>query len=334
MTKRSAVKFLPRTAVFMTALISMSTAIIIQDTRASGSNGNLPAVEVNLKAIAGSASASATDSENRTSKRIVDGREVIILTPPSLQEKTAPEKIAVPRKRPQEADLTVEMPKVAAVKTEKIVAAALPENVEKPPLDEEKLAAVDVPEKIEPPVLAEEKTPPPAAPKVDAIIEPATDKETPLPSAEEAAAAEKEVAEAAADKVSETEEEIKVAAVDPQTQSDAASEETKAAESLDEGELLSLQYSAGEVDLPEAAGPKIQSLYEQLESDPRTLQLIAYATANNNSAARRLSLGRALAVRSRLLELGMDNKRIEVRALGMPDGETSSDRVDLVLIAR
>lgn len=62
------------------------------------------------------------------------------------------------------------------------------------------------------------------------------------------------------------------------------------------------------------------------------LQVLAYASGDedNASKARRLSLSRALAVRSFLIDQGVHSTRIEVRALGnkVPDGPP--DRVDLV----
>ncbi len=62
------------------------------------------------------------------------------------------------------------------------------------------------------------------------------------------------------------------------------------------------------------------------------LQVLAYASGDedNASKARRLSLSRALAVRSFLIDQGVHSTRIEVRALGnkVPDG--APDRVDLV----
>ncbi|MBN2752245.1 MAG: OmpA family protein, partial [Rhodospirillaceae bacterium] len=62
-----------------------------------------------------------------------------------------------------------------------------------------------------------------------------------------------------------------------------------------------------------------------------SVQLLAYAQGENRSKSRRLSLSRALAVRSYLLSQDIRNTRIEVRALGdqIPDGKP--DRVDVIL---
>lgn len=75
------------------------------------------------------------------------------------------------------------------------------------------------------------------------------------------------------------------------------------------------------------------------------LQLIAYASGENMSAskARRLSLARALAVRSYLIANGIDGARMDVRALGDTvlrsqglgsPGGASANRVDIAMIRR
>jgi outer membrane protein OmpA-like peptidoglycan-associated protein len=73
-------------------------------------------------------------------------------------------------------------------------------------------------------------------------------------------------------------------------------------------------------------------------SEAQRLQVVAYAASqgNNSSAARRLSLSRALAVRSYLIDKGIRSTRIDVRAMGAPEGANSgpADRVDLVLVSQ
>ena len=64
------------------------------------------------------------------------------------------------------------------------------------------------------------------------------------------------------------------------------------------------------------------------------LQLVAYAASSddNPNRARRLSLSRALAVRSYLVEKGVKSTRIDVLSLGNKFKEAPGDRVDLVLL--
>ena len=66
------------------------------------------------------------------------------------------------------------------------------------------------------------------------------------------------------------------------------------------------------------------------------VQLLAYAEGDedNASKARRLSLSRALAVRSYLIDQGVRSTRIEVRALGNKVPEGPPDRVDVFVQKR
>jgi outer membrane protein OmpA-like peptidoglycan-associated protein len=66
------------------------------------------------------------------------------------------------------------------------------------------------------------------------------------------------------------------------------------------------------------------------------LELKAYAggTASSASKSRRLSLSRALAVRSFLIDKGVRSTRIDVRALGDKYGSGPADRVDVTVTSR
>lgn len=70
--------------------------------------------------------------------------------------------------------------------------------------------------------------------------------------------------------------------------------------------------------------------------DSLNLLLMAYASSSDDSAsrARHLSLSRALAVRSNLIDRGVRSTRIEVRALGNKTPGGNPDRVDLILQKR
>lgn len=87
---------------------------------------------------------------------------------------------------------------------------------------------------------------------------------------------------------------------------------------------------------PDAAGLLAALADEMARSDGR-LQLNAFAGGsggNAASAARRLSLSRALAVRAYLIQKGVRSTRIDVRALGVPDDGGSPERVDVLLLVR
>jgi outer membrane protein OmpA-like peptidoglycan-associated protein len=80
---------------------------------------------------------------------------------------------------------------------------------------------------------------------------------------------------------------------------------------------------------------ELSQLASRLAGSTDRLQLKAYASAEGGtaSAARRLSLSRALTVRSQLIAKGIRSTRIDVRALGIAEsGEP--DRVDVLLLKR
>ena len=94
-------------------------------------------------------------------------------------------------------------------------------------------------------------------------------------------------------------------------------------------------FAAGTSRLSSASQRQLDGVAAQLKAQPEArMQLLAYAGEPNmsSSKARRLSLSRALAVRSYLINKGVKSTRIDVRALGnqVPDGQPS--RVDLRVI--
>lgn len=94
-------------------------------------------------------------------------------------------------------------------------------------------------------------------------------------------------------------------------------------------------FAPGEAELPADAASGLRTVAEQvIASDGSRIQLKAYAAGESNrpSAARRLSLSRALAVRSFLIEAGVRSTNIDVRALGSKYESGPADRVDVVVI--
>jgi outer membrane protein OmpA-like peptidoglycan-associated protein len=103
------------------------------------------------------------------------------------------------------------------------------------------------------------------------------------------------------------------------------------------GETMAIIFAADEAKLPPAAQAPLATVAAALGRDETLrLQLRAYAGGSDDSAshARRLSLSRALAVRSELIEQGVRSTRIDVRALGNKSKTGSSDRVDVILVKR
>ena len=107
---------------------------------------------------------------------------------------------------------------------------------------------------------------------------------------------------------------------------------TKAAET--EGGLR-LTFAPGEADLSPSSADEIKRLVASASAGgTATFNIVAYAAAkpDDPSAARRLSLSRALAVRNALMADGVVSSRIYVRALGSQVPEGPPDRVDLTLL--
>jgi outer membrane protein OmpA-like peptidoglycan-associated protein len=99
----------------------------------------------------------------------------------------------------------------------------------------------------------------------------------------------------------------------------------------------SIAFAVGEADLDAAGKARLDGLAKRLKVQSKIrMQLLAYAGGENLSAskARRLSLSRALAIRSYLIGKGVRSTRIDVRALGnkVPSGKPG--RVDLKIIQR
>jgi len=101
---------------------------------------------------------------------------------------------------------------------------------------------------------------------------------------------------------------------------------------------LRISFGDQSADLPDQAKTVLNQLAQRLKDNetPR-IQLVAFAagTAETASQARRLSLSRALAVRTYLIDQGVRGNRMDVRALGnkVEDGGPA-DRVDIIVADR
>lgn len=100
---------------------------------------------------------------------------------------------------------------------------------------------------------------------------------------------------------------------------------------------LRIAFPNDDSKLPANAQKGLKDLAAKMKADEGLrLQLLAYAGGSDlsSSKARRLSLSRALAVRSYLIEDGVRATRIDVRALGDKTAEQPMNRVDVNLVAR
>jgi outer membrane protein OmpA-like peptidoglycan-associated protein len=106
---------------------------------------------------------------------------------------------------------------------------------------------------------------------------------------------------------------------------------------LKPGRAARIEFGETATKIPGDRKDFIRSLAEGVrdKSDLR-LQLMAFAGADGLSAskARRMSLSRALSVRSFLIENGVRSTRIDVRALGNKTSEKPQNRVDINIAKR
>jgi outer membrane protein OmpA-like peptidoglycan-associated protein len=96
-------------------------------------------------------------------------------------------------------------------------------------------------------------------------------------------------------------------------------------------------FTIGDANLSDAAKTALDKIADSLKGDEKSrLQLLAYANEDqaSPSKSRRLSLSRALAVRSHLISKGIRSTRIDVRALGDQNPGGEPNRVDLQIIDR
>lgn len=106
---------------------------------------------------------------------------------------------------------------------------------------------------------------------------------------------------------------------------------------LSDGDNMRLVFEQDSSKLSSDIREALKTLSDRLgQQESLRLQLLAYAGDTNTSAsaARRLSLSRALAVRSYLIENGVRSTRIDVRALGNKSTEAVTERVDITIVER
>jgi len=106
---------------------------------------------------------------------------------------------------------------------------------------------------------------------------------------------------------------------------------------IGDGYSMRVLFEPDTAKLPSLARDELSALVKNMgDNENLRLQLLAYAGGADMSAsvARRLSLSRALAVRSYLIESGIRSTRIDVRALGNKTTDTDSERVDITVIER
>jgi outer membrane protein OmpA-like peptidoglycan-associated protein len=103
-----------------------------------------------------------------------------------------------------------------------------------------------------------------------------------------------------------------------------------------DGAGVRLDFATGEADLTQGTADAVKALVAAApKTDDTTFNVMAYAAGvpEDPSTARRLSLSRALAVRTALMAFGVPSTHIYLRALGAQGGaEGPADRVDVLVM--
>ncbi len=242
--------------------------------------------------------------------------------PPPMPEPT----VKVEPKKASAAAKPKKEPQLAVKPEEK----AMPEPPAAPPLPAEVEIPPDLPDLPPPPPAASLELPP----LPEEIVEEAAADLPPSPPVEEQAKS--------GDATDATEPVPMRETVLPQPQETAAPEESKQVAALSPPATavpatrpMTVLFSLGSAALNAEALERIDAVREKMEADQfLRLQLAAYATNtdDNPSRTRRLSLSRALAIRSYLVEKGVKSTRMDVRALGNKFEKAPGDRVDLVFL--
>ncbi len=222
------------------------------------------------------------------------------------------------------------MPEVTAQPEQpKPVAAApaLPAPLPKPEL--QKVAAPQLPNVDEsnnlPPLpdIKTDKTQAPATPPAQAKLAPVPA----LPKVQEDAPALPQLPEASPAPTPPQQREQ--AKAPPAAQAPAAGDTTQP------GVTLSIPFVETETELPISVQGQLQQLIAKIKpmADVK-INIIAYASGSEEqaSASRRISLSRALAVRTYLVDNGIDKARIFVQSKGNKSNGGNPDRVDLIAI--
>lgn len=96
---------------------------------------------------------------------------------------------------------------------------------------------------------------------------------------------------------------------------------------------LTLSFAGHSSDLSSEAQRKLNNVIHQMDGTIEgRLQVRGYAAGENGSqsSARRIALSRTLAVRSYLMDHGVNPARVDVRAMGSETDRSPLDRVDLI----
>ena len=118
---------------------------------------------------------------------------------------------------------------------------------------------------------------------------------------------------------------------DPSTGKQLASLPAPEARVLPSGDLYRIPFAGSTPEISEKNSKLLDKLADRMKRDQSIrLQLLGFAgVADSASQARRVSLFRALSVRTYLMKKGIHSTRMDVRALGNKKDGAAPDRVDI-----
>lgn len=89
-------------------------------------------------------------------------------------------------------------------------------------------------------------------------------------------------------------------------------------------------YRSGATGVPATSLSQLNALARAMSADPKIkVRLVSYAKPSGQISARTLSATRAVLVRKHLIQSGIDESRIAIRARGDNNGAVASDRIDV-----
>ncbi len=195
-----------------------------------------------------------------------------------------------------------------------------------------------------PPPVAEKAPEPKPAPKTPAAPPPPIAEKAPEPKpapktpAEAAPPPPVAVAEKAPEPPPPVKKPVELGSVAPATEPDNGPQQLatlpRAIISIVPDKPTPITFAPGSAELGATEREALAAVADALNKDAGLrLQIVAYATGSDDNAsqARRLSLSRALAVRSQLIDMGVRSTRMDVRALGNKFKTDPGDRVDLIV---
>lgn len=342
---RNLMKFLPGMlmasvrCLWMATLLSVASLVVTgSDVRAQNVDLSTDQVTVDLSVIDGPSSAPMPAAPFVTRFSSPTPRQGLLL--PGRKNPVSRLHVAAPKGG---ARIKLKKPGTRTKKIAKRVAKKVPKKIPKV-----KKAII---EKPKPPVVATVKPPAPlkkappaaaapalpkAAPKAAPVQQQAKSAPPPPPAMK---AVEKPVAAMAPAPAKPAPPATTMAAAKPKqkkTKKEQAAV-SPAPKSTPTGRALQVVFADTASKMPAKAKKGLQALALKLKSkDTLRLQLMAFAGGKSlsSSKARRMSLSRALSIRSFLIENGVRSTRIDVRALGSKTTEKPLNRVDVNIVER